>query len=188
MKTLLKSVILVCTMAAASFASAASFTVKESKNSVFKVQYVSEQKGTVAVTILDKKNQVIFEEKIYSNGSFVRPYNFSNLTQGEYTIVMKDENGEQSQTINYSSAKMTSFASVSEIPNQQAKFWLNIVNNAEEKMYVRIYSLKGDLLYDQSVTVAGSYSRVFNVSQLNQPSVVFEISNSSGVIFNSLFE
>src|SRR5688572_16015049 len=83
MKTLLKSVILVCAMAATSFATAASFTVKESKNSVFKVQYVSEQKGTVEVTILNKQNEIVFSEAISSTGSFIRPYNFSNLTEGE---------------------------------------------------------------------------------------------------------
>jgi hypothetical protein len=188
MKNLLKSVILVCTMAVTSFATAATFTVKESKNSVFKVQYVSEQKGIVAVSILDKKNTIVFQEEIYSNGSFVRPYNFSNLNEGEYTIVMKDENGEQRQTINYSLVKSTSFAHVSEIKNQKSKYWMNIVTNGEEKMNVRIYSLTGELLYDQTVTVEGSYSKIFNVSQLNQPAVVFEVSNNNGVVYTSLFE
>jgi hypothetical protein len=188
MKNLLTSVILVCTMAVTSFATAASFTVRESKNSVFKVQYVSEQKGLVAVSILDKKNTIVFQEEIYSNGSFIRPYNFSNLAEGEYTIVMKDENGEQRQTLNYSIAKSTSYAHVSEIKNQKSKYWLNIVNNGAEKMNVRIYSLTGELLYEQSVTVEGSYSKVFNVSQLKQPAVVFEVSNNKGVVYTSLFE
>jgi uncharacterized protein YfaP (DUF2135 family) len=188
MKTLLKSVILVCAMAATSFATAASFTVKESKNSVFKVQYVSEQKGTVGVTILDKKNEIVFSEEITSTGSFIRPYNFSNLAEGEYTIVLKDENGEQRQTINYSTSKTNAFAHVTAVPNQDAKFWLNIVTNGEQKMHVRIYSLKGDLLHEQSEVVAGSYSKIFNVSQLNQPSVVFEVSNDNGTVYTSLFD
>jgi hypothetical protein len=188
MKNLLTSVILVCTMAATSFATAATFTVKESKNSVFKVKYVSEQKGLVSVTILDNKNEIVFQEKIYSTGSFIRPYNFSNLTEGEYTIVMKDEQGEQRQTINYTGAKSTSFAHVAEIKNQKSKYWLNIVNGGEEKMYVRIYSLTGELLHDQSVVVNGSYSKIFNVSQLNQPAVVFEVLDNKGLVYTSLFE
>jgi hypothetical protein len=188
MKNLLQSVILVCTMAATSFATAATFTVKESKSSVFNVQYVSEQKGPVAVTILDKTNNVVFQEEIYSTGSFIRPYNFSNLTEGEYTIVMKDEHGEQRQTIHYALVKSASFANVSELKNQKSKYWLNIVTNGEEKMNVRIYSLTGELLYDQSVTVEGSYSRIFNVSQLNQSAVVFEVSNGNGTVYTSLFD
>jgi hypothetical protein len=188
MKNLLTSVLLVCTMAAPSFATAATFTVKASKNSVFKVRYVSEQKGTVVVSILDKKNAIVFQEEIYSNGSFIRPYNFSNLAEGEYTIVMKDENGEQRQTINYAVAKSNCFAHVTEIRNQKNKYWLNIVNNGEEKMSVSIYSLTGELLHKQSVTVDGSYSKIFNVSQLNQPAVVFEVSDNNGVVYTSLFE
>jgi hypothetical protein len=188
MKTLLKSVILVCAMAATSFATAASFTVKESKKSVFKVQYVSEQSGNVEVTIFDKKNEIVFSEVISSTGSFIRPYNFSNLAEGEYTIVLKDENGEQRQTINYSTSKTNAFAHVTAVPNQEDKFWLNIVTNGEEKMNLRIYSLTGELLYEQAEVVAGSYSKIFNVSQLNQPSVVFEVSNGNGLVYTSLFD
>jgi hypothetical protein len=109
------------------------------------------------------------------------------MTEGEYTIVMKDENGEQRQTINYTLAKTTTYANVSEVPNQESKYWLNIVNNGAEKMNVRIYSLTGDLLYEQSVTVEGSYSKIFNVSKLNQSTVVFEVSNNNGVVYTSLF-
>jgi hypothetical protein len=188
MKTLLKSVILVCAMAATSFATAASFTVKESKNSVFKVQYVSEQKGTVEVTILNKQNEIVFSEAISSTGSFIRPYNFSNLTEGEYTIVLKDENGEQRQTINYSASKTNPFAHVIAVPNQEDKFWLNIVTNGEERMNVRIYSLTGELLYEHAEVVTGSYSKIFNVSKLNQLSVVFEVSNGNGTVYTSLFD
>jgi hypothetical protein len=36
--------------------------------------------------------------------------------------------------------------------------------------------------------VAGSYSKIFNVSQLNQPSVVFEVSNGNGLVYTSLFD
>jgi hypothetical protein len=188
MKNLLTTVMLVCTMAVSSLATAANFTVKASKNSVFKVQYVSEQKGLVTVSILDNKNVIVFQEEIYNSGSFIRPYNFSNLTEGTYTIVMKDENGEQRQTINYAAAKSTSYAHVSEIKNQKNKYWLNIVTTGEEKMTVRIYSLTGELLYNQAVTVEGSYSKIFNVIQLNQPTVVFEVTNNNGVVYTSLFD
>lgn len=188
MKTLFKSVILVCAMAATSFATAASFTVKASKNSVFKVQYVSEQKGNVEVTILNEKNTVVFSEVINNNGSFIRPYNFSNMAEGVYSIVLKDENGEQRQTINYATAKTRAYAKVAAVPDQENKFWLNIVTNGEEKMNVRIYSLKGELLHDQSVIVAGSYSKIYNIIQLNQPAIVFEVSNGNGVVYTSLFD
>lgn len=187
MKTLLRSVILVCAMAVTSFATAASFTVKETKNNIYRVQYFSEQKATVTISILNSQNEVVFEEEISSNGSFIRPYNFSSQPEGDYTIILKDKNGEQREVISYATDKSISYAHVSEVPNQENKYWLNIVNNAKENMTVRIYSLKGDLLHEQSITVDGAYSKIFNVSQLNQPAVVFEVTTNNGMLYSSLF-
>lgn len=187
MKSILKSVILVCAMAATSFAAAASFTVKGTKSNIFKVQYMSEQKGTVAVSILNNKNEVVFEEQIISNGSFIRPYNFSNLTEGEYTIVIKDANGEQRQVVNYITEKIISYTYMAQIPGQESKYWLNVQNNGEEKLNVRIYSQKGDLLFEQAVVVSGQHSSVFNLSQVNQTPVTFEVTNGTGKVFTTSF-
>jgi hypothetical protein len=186
MKNLLKSVILVCTMAATSFAAAASFTVGEAKNSVFKVQYVSSHKGMVHVTILNSKNEVVFEEKITTEGSFVRPYNFSNMPEGKYTIVMKDQDGEQREVVNYSTEKVKNYVYMAEVPNQKSKYWLNVVSSGEETIKVRIYTTEGSLLHEEAVQVNGAYSAIFNLTKVNQP-VTFEVTDGNGKLHASKF-
>src|SRR5262245_60322404 len=97
MKTFSSIVIVLCTVVA-SFG-ATTVSVKEAgKANVYNIEYASTQKGKVEVSILNSKNETIYSEVISNLSSFVRPYNFSSLAEGEYTIAIKDENGTHTQT------------------------------------------------------------------------------------------
>lgn len=181
---------MVCTMAVTSFATAASFTVAETSNSnVFKVQYQNGHKGKVEVSILDNKNEVLFTEEIKTSGSFVRPYNFSNLAYGEYTIVVKDEMGQYNEKVSYSANKVVSYTYLAALPNQENKYWLNVRNNGQENVNVRILSQDGIVLYEQSVIVNGGFNTVFNLSKVkgNSP-VTFEVTDGNNQVHTATFE
>ena len=114
---------MVCTMAVASLATAATFTVMETSNgNVFNVRYSSGQKGKVEVSILSGTNELLYKEKINSDGAFVRPYNFKGLPSGNYSIIIKDEVGEHNETITYSADKLISYSYVAAVPNQENKY------------------------------------------------------------------
>src|SRR5258708_7988949 len=66
---------------------------------VVKVIYQGPSESVVKVTILDGDDQKVFEEKIYSNGKFIRPYNLSQLPQGDYKICVDDKNGKHMEKI-----------------------------------------------------------------------------------------
>ena len=190
MKTLLRSVILVCSMAVTSLATAASFTVKEtSKSNVYQVQYLSEQKGKVEVSILNDKNEMVYQEAINSSGSFIRPYNFSNLPYGDYTIVIKDNSGEHREKINFSSEKLISYTYIAPLPNQENKYWLNVRNNGAEVVDVRILSQDGIVLYERSLTVNGGSNTVFNLSKVKRnQAVTFEVTDGNNQVHTATFE
>ena len=65
--------------------------------SVFNINYKMVEKGTVNISIYDKSNELVFTEVLIDVKSFVRPYNFSELPEGEYTIVVADKNGKQAE-------------------------------------------------------------------------------------------
>ena len=190
MKNILRSVMIVCTMAVTSFATAASFTVAETSGSnVFKVQYQHGQKGKVEVSILNNKNETIFSEEIRTSGSFVRPYNFSNLPYGDYTIVVKDELGQYNEKVSYSANKLVSYTYMAALPNQENKYWLNVRNNGQENVNVRILAQDGVVLYEQSLIVNGGYNTVFNLSKVKGNSAVtFEVTDGNNQMHTATFE
>jgi uncharacterized protein YfaP (DUF2135 family) len=182
------TIILITTLS--SFAVTASFEVKESsKANVFTIQYQSAQKGKVEVSILNSESEVIFKETINNLNTFVRPYNFSNLPEGIYVIMIEDEDGQHMETIAHSFEKKTvNFTQVTPIPNQDNKFWLNVYTTESETFNVRILSEEGDLLFEEPISVNGNYKTIYNLNKIKgNNQVTFEVTDSQGQLYTATF-
>src|SRR5579864_5552739 len=69
-----------------------SVAVTNAKGStLFKLYYKSENAGRVKITIEDEKGNTVFSETMKNADGFVRPYNFQELPEGQYTIAVEDE-------------------------------------------------------------------------------------------------
>jgi hypothetical protein len=162
----------------ASIAAPASVAVVSATENVFKVHYNSSQIGTVRVSIINDRSQLVYTEVISNIASFVRPYNFSEMTEGEYTIVVEGNGVKQAEKVKYETAKVVSTAMVSEIENQKNKYLLNVTNNGTQRVTVRIYSNDGSLLHMQSMEVTEKASVIYDLNKVrtNDAAITFEIS------------
>ena len=168
---------------ASAFADApTSLTVVPATSQVYKVYYKTKEAGKVKVSIINSSNQLVFSEVMSNVASFVRPYNFSELPEGEYTIVLEDKNGKQVEKVNYAMNKIVSFVKVTEVANADNKFMLNVANNGSEVVTVKIFS-GNSLVHTQNVEVKGSFGQVYNLNQVKaatSATITFEVSTSSG--------
>ena len=185
MKTIGTAIILVF-ISIASFAT--HITVRANKEGVFAIQYKNTEKGNVKVYILNSKNQEIFSESFQNVSSFTRPYNFTQLAEGEYTIIIEDKNGKQTEKINFTRNKLVSYVHVSRVPNKENKFWLNVANNGTETLNVNIYSENGTRLHEQSIEVTGTLSMVYDLTKVkNAKAIVFEVVDGNNQIHTTTF-
>jgi hypothetical protein len=185
MKSTFNAFVISCMMSFTAVAgSPAIVTVTPAANGmVFNINYKTTEAGTVKVSIYNNANQLVFAETINNVASFIRPYNFSQMSEGEYTIVVVDKNSNQVEKVNYSLNKLTSFISVSQVANAENKYALNVSNNGTEVVYVKIYDNNETLIHEQSVEVTGSFGLIYNLSQVKSTTgsaVTFEISTSNG--------
>ena len=185
MKSKFNSLVIACVMM--SFASVAkspaSLSVTASSANVFKINYKANETGTVKISIYDSNNELVFVEVLNNVTSFVRPYNFNELPEGEYTIVVADKNGKQAEKVNYASNKINSFISVSEVADAENKYALSVTNNGTEEVFVRIFDNDYNMIHEQSVQVTGSFGLIYNLNNLKSAAastVTFEVSTSSG--------
>jgi hypothetical protein len=151
-----------------------SLTVVSATSQVYKVYYKTKEAGKVKVSIIS--------EVMNNVASFVRPYNFSELPEGEYTIVLEDKNGKQVEKVNYTMNKIVSFVKITEVANADHKYMLNVANNGSEVVTVKIFS-GNSLLHTQDVQVTGAFGQVYNLTQVKAATdakVTFEVSTSSG--------
>jgi hypothetical protein len=147
---------------------------------VYKVCYKSAETGRVKLAIYNANNNLVFSEVMNNISSFIRPYNFSQLSEGEYTIVLEDKNGKQVEKVNYRLNKIESIIRVSKLSGADNKFVLNVANTGSENIIVKIYDGSNNLLHVQTETVTGSFGLIYNLTPAKVASVRFEISTASG--------
>ena len=171
-------------MSVAAFAdSPTSLTVTSASAHVYKVYYKANEAGKVRVSIINNSNKAVFSEVLNNVASFVRPYNFSELPEGEYTIVVEDKNGKQVEKVQYSMSKITSFISVTEKANDPNKYILNVVNNGTDVVSVKIFAAE-NLLHEQTLQVTGNFGQVYNLSSVrttNDMKITFVVTTSAGI-------
>jgi hypothetical protein len=154
--------------------------VAGSKASVYNIYYTSAETGKVKISILNDENHLVFSEVLSNVASFKRPYNFSQLSEGQYTIVVEDKNGKQVEQVNYSMNKVVSFISVKEVANAENKYILNVTNNGTEEVLVKIYSGSA-LLHSQNVSVTGNFGLVYNLTKIKSPEAIsFSVTTGNG--------
>jgi hypothetical protein len=154
--------------------------VASSKTSVYNIYYTAAEPGKVKVSILNSESQLVFTEVLNNVSSFKRPYNFSQLSEGQYTIVVEDKNGKHVDQVNYTMNKVQSFISVVEAANAENKYVLNVTNNGSEEVLVKIFN-GTTLLHSQSLKVTGNFGLVYNLTKIKSPeTITFEVTTGNG--------
>ncbi len=150
------------------------------QGSMVKLFYKGSKQADVKVSIYNASNKLVFAETIRKVDNFVRPYNFSNLEQGQYRIETVGEDGRQVERVNYTLEKVEKLANVLRVYGDKDKYMLTVSNKGTEVITVKIYNADGKLLYSQSESVTGDFARLYNLENYRD-SVVFEVSDSKGI-------
>jgi hypothetical protein len=148
--------------------------------STFKLYYKGAKAGTVKVSIYNNSGELVFNETLKNVESFMRPYNFSGLSEGDYTIAVTNDNGRQIEKIRYWKGKADRFATVKRIAGSD-KYVLSVSNKRSNRLTVRIYDGNGTKVYDASENVSGDFAKVYSLSNVDGD-VFFEISDSNGIV------
>jgi hypothetical protein len=156
---------------------------------IYKVYYKSAEASRVRVSIYGERNELVFTEVLSNVTAFVRPYNFSELAEGQYTIVLEDKNGQQVEKVNYVVNRVNSVIRVTEVANSSNKYCLNVVNDGAENVSVKIYDAN-QLLHEEVIAVKGQYGIIYNLNKVVRTpgnNLTFEVVTSSGAVKSVTF-
>jgi len=134
--------------------------------STFKLSYKREALSTVKVSIYNENNKLVFTETIRKISSFVRPYNFSGLPEGAYTIEIADGDSKVIESINYQKDHPTTFAILTPVKGEATKYVLSMANAGKEAVTVNIYNEDGTLQYSESEIVNGEFAKVYDLKKV----------------------
>jgi hypothetical protein len=149
----------------------------------FKLFYKGEQTGDVKVKITDSRGGAVFSETIKNVESFVRPYNFSSLSDGEYTIELAGHDGKQTQHVSYvSESKIAApkLANILHVTGSAQRYMLTVSNKTgNDVLKIKIYDDSNSLVYSETQEITGDFAKVYNLNKIGKNFTV-EVTDRSG--------
>jgi flagellar hook assembly protein FlgD len=149
--------------------------------STFKLYYKGAEQADVKISILNGRNNVVFSETLKKVEGFVRPYNFSKLPEGEYTIQISDKFGRQIEKITYKQEKPEALAHLLKVDGSEAKYLLTVSSRGESDVTVRIYDNTNSVIYNKTEIVSSDFARIYNLEGIGGE-FTFEVSDAKGTI------
>lgn len=148
--------------------------VAEAENGLFHIKYTDERTCNTRMIIKDADGNRIFSEVIRNQCSFIRPYNFSQLPYGRYTIIATNEYNEKVTYVDHR-------------PEPEVRVQHRIIKMADGRYLLQIpkadvtrvqVSIKTDqeLLYFKNVKLTGDFACIYNIKNLpDSTPVKFEV-------------
>ena len=112
----------------------------------------------VKVLILNDENQIVFAEKIKNTDGFARPYNFSNLPEGHYSIQIKDNAGVRTETVNHLIKKEEKTMHLLRIGGT-GKYVLSVPSQGTQDLSIMIFNDLNEVLYQSEEKINGDFAR-----------------------------
>lgn len=146
----------------------------------FKVFYKGSKAGTVRVTITNDKGESIFRETLKNVESFMRPYNLSSITEGDYKIEISSPDGKQIEKFSYTKNKIEKLMNLLHVKDSDGKVVLTVANkNGNDRLRVNIFDQNYNLVYTASENISGDFAKVYDLKSLGE-NFTFEVSDRSG--------
>ncbi len=163
--------------------SASGMAVVKKEGSSYKLIYKSAEAADVTVTIFNSTNDVVFRETIKKSNGFIRPYNLENLSEGQYTFKIVSGSTSQTEIIDHHATLATSEAlKLSALVKiKEGRYMLSLTTKSQERLGIKIYTDKGEKLYDDNATASGQFAQLYNLGNLSGL-FSFEITDSNGQV------
>jgi len=152
-----------------------------SKGSTVKVFYRNEAANRVTVRIFNAEGKIVLQDNLGVLDNFVRPYNFSNLEEGAYTIELSDDSGKQVKEVNYNLIKKAQKSvRLIKVANFDAKYLLMVPGEANDRLHIKITDGYDRLVYDGDEELTGNFAKLYNMEKITEKFTI-EVIDKNGI-------
>jgi hypothetical protein len=97
----------------------------------------------------------------------MRPYNFSELPSGEYSIEIVDGQGKRYEKVTHSvNTKKIRVAHLTRLSDRENKYMLAVPNKGNDQIQVKIYDDKNSIVYQATETITGNFAKVYDLTSI----------------------
>jgi hypothetical protein len=144
--------------------------------STFVLSYLKGGKNRVRVEILDERGKTVFWNHVSNNKGFKQPFNFKGMDEGRYIFKIEDKDGVVTESVVHDSTVGLPTAKITKLDEE--RYELSVVGNTIGDVYTYVYDKQRNLLHSDAVELAGSFKKVYDLSQVASNGAIFEVYNS----------
>lgn len=163
----------------------ASFTIiPKAKLQKFDLVYVSDKASPVTVSIYNEEGERIHIQKIKGYASFMKSFDVSDLTDGEYIVEVENEEGKAKELLRHSN----SVESFNVLLSKSTDDKINVLvagYDYDQPVELKIYDGDDRLIHTENINVGKDFMKTFNMSELNTEDVTFLVSNNKNFVYKS---
>lgn len=155
--------------------------INNTVNDVYTLTYKGKS-DVVKVKIYDNKGKVVHAETIKGLDKFNRPYNFSAMPAGEYTIEVKNSEGVTREKFFHNTAAASgadAFDFIKVMPGKKSQSYdLVVIGNAKGQVEVEIFD-GSEMIFSEIVNQEGSFKKSYVISKTIVKELTFKVNGES---------
>ncbi len=157
----------------------AGIAVIKSSATAYKLIYKSELQTDVKVEIYNSRNEIVFAETIKLSDGFVRPYNFSSLSDGKYMIRVDNGSNWLTETVEFKTGEAEKLAHLTTLTD--GRYLLSVPDTGAHELKIRIFEESGKLIYHKMTRTAGDFAQLYKLNSVSGP-LLFEVTDEAGLV------
>ena len=123
----------------------------------------------------------MFSLFIRKTDNFMRPYNFSTLPQGNYTIELSDGQSRHVEKVNHSLSSANRAVKIVRLSKDENRYLLAVPNRGHDLLTIRIFDERQALLFEGREVINGDFAKVYNLNGV-KGTQVFQVTDQAGRI------
>ncbi|MGD9327943.1 MAG: hypothetical protein PVH48_03185 [Cyclobacteriaceae bacterium] len=144
----------------------------------YKLVYPIKKTEQVRIRIYDDENHLLLSENVENHKGFMKSYDFSNLSDGMYTINIQSPSGVISKEVYHRYQKDDIDFSVERNPDKES-FRLVVSGVRKEPVFVDIMDENRERIYEDTIDVGKSFSRTYRFKGRVPENVLFRVSSTN---------
>lgn len=183
MKKMMLILLIIATFCEVSMAVSESEMAVVRHGDIFKVIYKSPYLSCVKMSITDKNGAEIFAEELICNQGFIRPYNFSSLPKGDYTIQLSDGPDKKIEKVHFDDNTVGDqpwLAHLMQVKSKDKKVLVAIpYQQASNDFTIQIVDDQDHVIYNEDQKIDSAYARVFKFKDVDR-AIVNVVNRATG--------
>ena len=171
-KTTLVALAIVAGASASGIAQKKSVRLDPVNKDLYRLTYLNQGECHIKVEVIDESGLKLLSEQIHHQKSFTKPYNFSNLSLGEYSFKVTDQDGEYVTKIKRTD-EVFMVASIKKLEDGRAK--VIVRGEFMAPISVNILDRNDVLVFDDYIDHEKAFSKVYDLSRISAENLKIEV-------------